>query len=53
MVEKIAENQDYNSQPLGINKIFNTTYYYNIDTTRVLKPQLSTGTIKIPFHSKR
>ena len=25
MVEKIAENQDYNSQPLGINKIFNTT----------------------------
>ena len=24
MVEKIAENQDYNSEPLGINKIFNT-----------------------------
>ena len=25
MVEKIAENQDYNPEPLGINKIFNTT----------------------------
>ncbi len=25
MVEKIVENQGYNSQPLGINKIFNTT----------------------------
>jgi|GEM_PF-4524308 len=25
MVEKIAENQDYNSESLGINKIFNTT----------------------------
>ena len=25
MVEKIVENQDYNSQPLVINKIFNTT----------------------------
>ena len=25
MVEKIAENQDYNSEPLGINNIFNTT----------------------------
>ena len=25
MFEEIAENQDYNSEPLGINKIFNTT----------------------------
>ena len=25
MVEKIAENQNYNFEPLGINKIFNTT----------------------------
>ena len=25
MVEKIVENHDYNSEPLGINKIFNTT----------------------------
>ena len=25
MVEKIVENQSYNSQPLGINKIFKAT----------------------------